>query len=100
MLLAYFEGKLTPEEAHRVEQWLATDTPEGEALEGLEMLPAADVRMLQSRINGRVAASSRRNRAERRKQPMQQRWLALTIILLLALVFMVCAWLVFFRKAG
>ncbi len=99
LLLAYAEGRLSPDEAHAVEQWLATETPEADAIEGLNLLEGDSARTLQKRINSRVALSARRgNRRERRSQPMSQRWVLTAVVTVLALLVIAALYFFIFRK--
>jgi anti-sigma factor RsiW len=98
-LLAYAEGRLSPEQTHAVEQWLATETPESEAIEGLQLLESQTTRALQKRINSRVALSTRRNRRERRQQPISQRWVMTAVVTILGLLLLAALYFFVFRNA-
>lgn len=98
MLLAYAEGKLSPEETHAVEIWLATESPEADAIEGLQMLPASEARALQKRIQNRLPRTARNNRRERRKQPISQRWVLTAIVTVLILLALAALYFFVFRK--
>ncbi len=98
LLLAYAEGRLSPEETHAVEQWLATETPEADAIEGLQLLPQGQARALQQRINSRIARTTKRSRRERRQQPMAQRWVLTAVVTVLALLLIAALYFFIFRK--
>jgi anti-sigma factor RsiW len=100
-LLAYFEGRLSVEEAHRIEQWLATETPEADALEGLQMLPPVQVRQLSDRVNAAVKRAGKTDRRGRKRQPLSQGWsilfaVAVLIILVLVTLFVIA----YLKRAG
>ncbi len=101
-LLAYFEGKLPAEEAHRVEEWLATETPEGDALEGLQMLPPAQTRQFSDRINSMVQQSAgKRDRSGRKKQPLSQGWsIAFAVVILVIVVVAAFLVIAYLKRAG
>lgn len=99
LLLAYAEGRLSPEEAHAVEAWLSTETPEADAIEGLNLLEGDSVRTLQKRINSRVAHAARRGvRRARRKQPISQRSVLTAVVTVLALLVIAALYFFVFRK--
>ena len=50
-LLAYLEGRLSPEEQHEVEQWLGDEGMESDAVEGLKNIQPAETRDTVDRIN-------------------------------------------------
>lgn len=97
LLLAYAEGRLSPKVAHAVEEWLATETPEADAIEGLQLLPQGEVRALQQRINSRIAHTTKRSRRERRRQPLSQRWILTAVALLLLLLVVAVLYFFVFR---
>ncbi len=100
-LMAYFEGKLPAEEAHRVEEWLATETAEGDALEGLQMLPPVQVRQLSDRVNAAVKRAGKTDRRGRKKQPLSQGWgIAFAIVILVILVVAAFLVIAYLKKAG
>lgn len=84
-LLAYAEGRLSAAEQHAVERWLAAESPEAEALEGLQGVPAGETRRLTARINGAVRQRMGGERRPRRGKVVQQRWLLLAVLCVLLL---------------
>lgn len=101
LLLAYAEGRLSPEEAHAVEEWLATETPEADAIEGLQLLDGGRIRTLQKHINSRVArATHRKSRRERRRQPLSQRGVITAVLTVLALLIIAVLYFFVFRKTN
>ncbi len=97
-LLAYFEGRLPAAEAHLVEQWLATETPEADALEGLQLLPPAQVRQLSGRVNAAVRRVGKTDRSGRKKQPLSQGWSILFAILILVILVVAAFFVVAYLK--
>ncbi len=85
-LLAYMEGKLTPEERHEVEQWLAEDGLENDALEGMQLLNATEakssVQSINTRLNDEVAKGRRK---PKRIGVDMQTVVAIVLILVLAI---------------
>src|SRR3569833_3271394 len=51
LLLAFLEGRLSPEEQHEVEQWLGSEGMESDAMEGLKNIPPTETRDTVDRIN-------------------------------------------------
>lgn len=86
-LMAYLEGKLSPEEQHEVEAWLAQDGMEGDAIEGLKELPTQDSTHIANRLNSRLDNKLKGKTGRRRRKMMnnQWSWLAIFIILLLCM---------------
>lgn len=87
-LLAYLEGKLSPEEQYEVETWLAEEGMESDALEGLQSLPANDTRKLVNRINYKLQNDLRKKRHQKRGYFADNKWawVAVLIVLLLAVL--------------
>lgn len=85
--MAYLEGRLTPEEQHEVEAWLAAEGMEADALEGLKALPATETKQLVSNINQHL--HTRLKKDKRRHKPIahnQWAWIAVIIVLLLCVL--------------
>ena len=87
-LMAYLEGRLSPEEQREVEAWLAQDGMESDAIEGLKELPTQDSAHIASRLNNRLDNKLKDKPARRRRKVMnnQWSWLAIFIILLLCML--------------
>jgi ferric-dicitrate binding protein FerR (iron transport regulator) len=86
-LLAYLEGKLSPEEQHEVEAWMAEEGMGTDALEGLTQLPAGEAKEMVSRLNHNLRTELT-TKERRRKKPIKDNplaWLAVIIILLLCI---------------
>ncbi|XZF14448.1 anti-sigma factor family protein [Chitinophagaceae bacterium MMS25-I14] len=86
-LMAYLEGRLSPEERHEVEAWLAGEGMESDAVEGLQELTAAETKDAVSRINHQLRKELT-GRRPRRKRDVNNTWswVAILIILLLAIL--------------
>lgn len=50
-LMAYLEGRLTPEEQHEVEQWLTEEGMESDAMDGLKELQPTEAKFVTDRLN-------------------------------------------------
>ena len=86
-LMAYLEGKLTPEEQHEVERWMDTEGMESDALEGLKMLPAEETRHVVTRLNHNLGKTIKHKKKRRGKPgPDIVTWVTIFTILLLAVV--------------
>ncbi len=86
-LMAYLEGRLTRQEQHEVEAWLAAEGMEADALEGLKEIPLADTKQMVSSINRNL--HTRINKDRRRHRPIADNkwaWLAILIVLLLCVL--------------
>lgn len=87
LLMAYLEGRLTAEQQHEVELWLAEEGMESDALEGLHSLNASETTHSVNRLNHKLrkAVVSK----QRRRKPLQTQyltWMAIGLVLLLAVV--------------
>lgn len=88
-LLAYFEGKLSPEEQHEVEHWLAQEGMEADALEGLQTIPANEARAASLIINHQLSKELSKKKHKRKTSVIKNNswaWVAVVIILLLAII--------------
>jgi anti-sigma factor RsiW len=86
-LMAYLEGRLSPEEEHGVEEWLSNEGMESDALEGLQAMTPEETRQITSRLNYSLNQSLKEKKRPRRPL-MDQRWawLSVAIVLLLAIM--------------
>lgn len=86
-LLAYLEGRLSPEEQHEVEAWMAEEGMSTDALDGLQELPAAETRDIVNRLNHNLrtelTTKDRRRTKAIKDNPIA--WLAVLIILILCI---------------
>jgi anti-sigma factor RsiW len=87
-LMAYLEGKLSPEEQREVEAWLDQDSMESDAIEGLKELPTQDSAHIANSLNSRLDNKLKGKAGRRRRKMMnnQWSWLAIFIILLLCML--------------
>ena len=86
-LMAYFEGKLSPAEQHEVEQWLAEEGMESDALEGLRDLKPEETKHTVSKLNHHLRKTILSKKTKRRPLKTEQYTLvAIAIILLLIVV--------------
>ena len=86
-LMAYLEGKLSPAEQHDVEQWLAEEGMESDALEGLHTLAPGEARHSVNRLNHdlhRTIFSKKRRRRPLKNDHIA--WIAIAVILFLIVV--------------
>lgn len=87
-LIAYLEGRLSPEEQHEVEAWLAEEGMESDALEGLQQLAPEETRQSAVRLNNElrkmIAGKKERRKKHIRDNPWS--WTAVVIILLLVIL--------------
>jgi anti-sigma factor RsiW len=87
-LLAYLEGRLSPEEQHEVELYLAEEGMESDAMEGLKQLPSEDTKATVSKLNWQLRQQLQK-KAHRRRQPIRENklaWAAVAFILLLCVL--------------
>ena len=85
-LLKYQEGTLQPEEEHLVEQWLATQTPESEAIEGLKTLKKGQARHMQHSLHASINKTIKNKRNKRTHPPQYITTYAVILVLLLACI--------------
>jgi anti-sigma factor RsiW len=85
-LMAYLEGRLSPEEQHEVEAWLAEEGMESDALEGLHGLPVQESAASVSRLNHELRKTLLNKKSRRRKSMIENRWSWIAIIIILLLV--------------
>jgi anti-sigma factor RsiW len=86
-LMAYLEGKLSPAEQHEVEQWLAEEGMESDAMEGLQAQHISDTRHSVDKLNHKLRTAILSKK--RRRKPLNTNylsWVAIAIVLLLAIV--------------
>lgn len=90
-MLAYVEGRLSPEETRVVEEALAEEGLESDALEGLQSMDAVEARRLSARLNHDLQRKIRSGKRVRRRG-MDGRWVwvaVLVILLAIALAYAV-----------
>lgn len=85
LLQAYLEGRLSHEEQHRVEEWLAEEGMESDALEGLKEMDAGEVKQSASRLKQQLLREVSRRKTTRQSDVMANRWALAAIFLILLL---------------
>lgn len=90
-LLAYLEGKLTPAEQHEVEQILADEGMESDAIDGLVALNAPERKAAVSRLNNTLRHQLGRKKKRRHKAKTDMNAI---VALLLILAVVIAAYLV------
>lgn len=83
-LMAYLEGRLSPEEQHAIEARLAEEGMESDALEGLQSLGAGDAKQLQRRLDLELNHTLKRKKRKRRGISTE-RWTTIAILLIVVL---------------
>jgi anti-sigma factor RsiW len=87
-LMDYLSGKLSEQEKHEVERWMADNDFENEAMEGLQDIPAKkDLNLYVDQLNKELNQyiQQKKQRRERRKIK-DYPWIYLAIFLILVLV--------------
>lgn len=87
-LVAYFEGKLSPQEQHTVEMWLAEEGLEADALEGLKTMSIDETRKITQQINHTLQTSLHKNKRRRHEYIRHDNWAWIAVIIILALSIM------------
>ena len=86
-LMAYLDGKLSPGEQHEVEQWLADEGMESDALEGLRGQKTEDTKHTINRLNHNLRKTMLGKKRKRRPLKTDQfSWIAVVIVLLLVII--------------
>ncbi len=86
-LLAYLEGALSPEEARAVEELMAEESAEADALEGLHSESPEEIKRLSLHLKTELHRQVRaKSRMPRRAYEGKGVWVAVLIVLMLALV--------------
>ena len=92
-LIAYLEGRLSAEERHDVELWLAEEGMESDALEGLKDMPAEETKQAIFKLNYSLR-NQLSGKKKKRREPLDQNVLAWVAIIVI-LVFCVVGYVVF-----
>ena len=82
----YLEGRLSPESARRVEESLAGDSMESDALEGLQQLSPQEAEEATTRIRRGLQSALASKKKRRRRGIADQRWTWIAIVVVLLLV--------------
>ena len=86
-LMAYLEGKLSPDEQHEIELWLAEEGMESDALEGLKAIRPEEAKHSVQRLNHTLRKKLlHKKRTRRRPKNDHLTWIAIVVILLLAVL--------------
>lgn len=84
-LMAYLEGRLTPEAQHEVEQWLAEEGMESDAIDGLKELLPAEARFATDRLNHTLKKQLMPQKRKRR-QIKYIGWAVQTVVVIILLL--------------
>jgi ferric-dicitrate binding protein FerR (iron transport regulator) len=86
-LMLYLEGKLTPKQQHEVEQWLADEGMEADALEGLQTLNAGETRASINKLNQHLHKTLGKRKHKRRVLKTDHNTLiAIALVIALAII--------------
>ena len=98
-LLAYLEGRLSADEQHELEQWLAEEGMEGDAIEGLQTLSAEETRKTVDSLNyGLRKEINNKKRRYKRIKDNRWSWLAIIVILLMCVLAYIVIYIVLKNK--
>lgn len=88
LLMAYMEGKLTPEEHRAVEELMSEESAEADAIEGLQMMHPTESKRAVAELQRKLHTEILRNKAKRKSKFSEDYWgwIAVVIILLLITV--------------
>jgi ferric-dicitrate binding protein FerR (iron transport regulator) len=94
-LMAYLEGRLMPEEQHEVEQWLADEGMESDAVDGLAALNTTERRDSVNKLNHslRRKLHHKKNRKNKAKTELN------TIVAIFLILLLVVAGYLYIRFA-
>lgn len=86
-LIDYLEGKLSGEEKHQVEKWLADHDMAGDALEGLEnMKEKKNLQQYVDQLNKNLQVQLQKKKRHRVKMRLKEYpWIYFTVVLILLL---------------
>ena len=97
-LLAYSEGRLSPEERRVVEELMSHEGAESDALEGLQQLTAEETKSLKTSLHISLQKNLGKKHKTRRGLAEQRwTWTAIVVILLLAIL---CYAVMYLAKAS
>jgi hypothetical protein len=87
-LMAYMEGKLSPEEQRLIEELISEEGPESDAIEGLKMMHPAETRRSVADLQRKLHTELLRNNPKRKNRFADDYWgwIAVVVILLLIVV--------------
>ena len=85
-LMAYLEGRLSPEEQREIEKLLTEEGMEADALEGLQNIPAIDAKESVNRINHQLRKDLLGKHPKRRRQIVSNPWAIVAIGVIIFLI--------------
>lgn len=85
-LMAYLEGRLAPAEQHEVEQWLAEEGMESDAIDGLAALNTTERKDSVNRLNHALRKQLRHKKSRRRKAKTELNTIVAIFLILLLVV--------------
>jgi anti-sigma factor RsiW len=87
-LMAYMEGKLSPEERRRIEEIISEESAEADALEGLQQMHLSETKRGVAELHRKLHTELLRNKPKRKNKFSEDYWgwMAIVIILLLITV--------------
>ncbi len=85
-LLAYLEGRLSAEEQHEVELWLADEGMESDAVEGLQEIAAPERKQSINKLNHKLHKAVGNKKRKRRKPAKDQNALFAVFLVLLLII--------------
>jgi len=85
-LLAYLEGRMSPQEQREIEEWLSEEGPEADAIEGLQQIRTEETRRTVDELNHLLHKQLLRATPKRRKVFSEDHWAWVAIIVILLLI--------------
>ena len=87
-LMAYMEGKLSPQELRRIEELMSEAGAEADAIEGLQMMHPAETKRSVAELQRKLHTEILRNNPNRKNKFSEDYWgwIAVVVVLLLIVV--------------
>jgi ferric-dicitrate binding protein FerR (iron transport regulator) len=85
-LMAYLEGRMTPQEQRAIEEWLSEEGPEADAIEGLQQIRPEETKRSVDELNQLLHKQLLRATPKRRKVFSEDHWAWVAIIVILLLI--------------
>lgn len=85
-LMAYREGTLSPEQTRKIEEIISDESPESDAIEGLQLLQAADTKKSIATLQHKLHSEILRNKSKRSRSVHNEFWTWMAIIIILLLI--------------
>ncbi len=94
-MIAYLEGRLTGDELRKVELLLTEEGMDSDALEGLRGISTTEAQEMTGAINRQLRQSLKKKKRRNRRGIMEQKWswMAVAVILLLAVICFAIFWM-------